>query len=399
MGQLEGLTAAQAIVVVWALLGAVHFLALLSGAVALRRRCPRLADLRPRMPLAWPSLSVVIAAFDEADTIEPALESLLAQDGPRLQIVVADDRSSDGTGEIVDRLAARDARISVVHVRELPEGWLGKVHALARGLERATGTWVLFTDADVRFAPGALRQAIAYAEDEGIDHLVVHPEVVSRSFWVGVGVAAATRTVFALAKPWETADPGSKKAAGAGAFNLVRRAAFDRTPGFAWLKLEVADDVGLGAMVKAAGGRSRFVLGRDVAEVEMYRTPSDAVRGFEKNAFAQAARFSLWRGLLLAVIGAMSALGAFAAFLPAGVSWLPLVGVIALCAHVATARIVSRTTASSLAYGLLAMPLGDLLLACATLRATLVCVRRGGLAWRGTVYPTALLRAGRRVTF
>src|SRR6185369_5444580 len=102
-----------------------------------------------------------VPACNEAGTIETALASLLAQDYPGLEIVLVDDRSSDGTGVIIDRLAASDPRISAIHVRDLPIGWLGKVHALQRGLERVRGALVLFTDADIYFAPGSLRRAVS----------------------------------------------------------------------------------------------------------------------------------------------------------------------------------------------------------------------------------------------
>ncbi len=143
----------------------------------------------------------------------------------------------------------------MVHVRELPEGWLGKVHALQRGVERAKGAWLLFTDADVHFAPGTLRRAVACAEERQLDHLAVAAQVILRSFWTGVCHGSAMRGIVALARPWEVMDPRSKKAIGTGAFNLVRRSVFDRTPGFGWLKLEVADDIGLGLMMKRAGAR------------------------------------------------------------------------------------------------------------------------------------------------
>jgi glycosyltransferase involved in cell wall biosynthesis len=385
------------VVVGWALLGALPCLVLLAATIALVRRCPRLADARAPDPDPWPVLSVVVAARDEADTIGPALASLLAQDYPALEVVVVDDRSGDGTGAIVDRVAARDSRLRAVHVAEVPSGWLGKVHALARGVERARGAWVLFTDADVHFAPGTLRRAVAWAEANRLDHLSVLAEAVVRSFWAGVCHASMLRSLLALARPWEAADPRSRRAIGTGAFNLVRRVAFDRTPGFEWLRLEVADDIGLGLMMKRAGARSGFLLGRGQLVVAWYPTLALAARGLEKNGFAQAARFSLWRGMGLAVLGVVGAFGVFAAFVPVGVPWLPAVGAVALCSHVASAAIGARALGYPLLHGLLSLPLGDVVMSWIVLRATLLGVRRGGAMWRGTVYPTALLRAGRRV--
>jgi hypothetical protein len=361
------------------------------------RRCPQLGELRPPEPPAWPGLSVVVPARDEARAIEPAAASLLAQDYPGLEIVLVDDRSTDGTSEIVDRLAASDARITAVHVRELPAGWLGKVHALQRGFERARGQFVLFTDADIHFAPGVLRRAVAWAEAERLDHVTVLAEVRSPSFWVGVCIAATLRGLLTMLRPWEAMDTRSAKAVGTGAFNLVRRAAFERTPGFEWLRLEVADDIGVGLMMKRWGGRPGLVLGRGQVRHETYPSLTDAVRGLEKNGFAQGARFSAWRGLALVVLTVVGALAPFAAFLPVGVAWLPAVGVCALAVFAVAASVLARAFGAPLACVLPSLPLGDGLMAYVLARATVLGVRRGGLVWRGTVYPTELLRAGQRV--
>lgn len=391
------MSAGAAAVVAWAMLGALSSVVLLRATLTLRRRCPQLGALRPREPRSWPSLGVVIPACNEAEAIEPAVASLLAQDYRPLEIVLVDDRSTDRTGEIIDRLAAADARISTIHVRELPAGWLGKVHALQRGLERTRGDFVLFTDADTHLGPGALRRAIGWAEERGFDHVAVLAEERHRSFWVGICMASAFRGILALARPWEAADPRSAKAIGTGAFNLVRRAAFERTPGLEWLRLEVADDIGLGLMMKRFGGRPGLALGRGQVIHPSYPTLPDAVRGLEKNGFAQGARFSGWRGLAMVLLALIGAFGPFAAFLPVGVPWLWVVGAIGLLAFTAAAIVLARTFGGPIAYALGSLPLGDLLMAYVVARATVLGLRRGGLVWRGTTYPSDLLRAGRRV--
>src|SRR5262249_16039509 len=148
-----------------------------------------------------------------------------------------------------------------VHVRELPAGWLGKVHALDRGVAASSGAWILFTDADVHFAPGALSRAVAFAESRGIDHLAIAPELHARSLAQDV-VSPAFASAYMIGTRAVDAERGSSRACvGVGAFNLVRREALDRTPGFSWLRLEVLDDVGLGLMLKNAGARSAFAIG------------------------------------------------------------------------------------------------------------------------------------------
>lgn len=358
---------------------------------------PQLASLPLAERDGWPSLSIVIPACDEADTIAPAVATLLAQDYPGLEIVLVDDRSRDDTGRIVDRLAASDARVSAVHVRELPPGWLGKVHALQRGFERTRGDLVLFTDADTHFGSGALRRAVGWMEARELDHVAVLAENRPRSFWVAVASSSTMRGIVTLARPWEATDPRSAKAIGTGAFNLVRRSAFARTPGFEWLRLEVADDVGLGVMMKRFGGRPGLALGRGQVLHESYPTFADAVRGLEKNGFAQGAGFSPWRGLALVSLIVFGWLAPFVAFVPCGVPFLWVLGVLALAASGAIAVVMARAFGGRLAAHLLAFPCGDLLMAYVFARATILGVRRGGLLWRGTVYPTDLLRAGRRV--
>ena len=100
--------------------------------------------------------------------VEQATRSLLAQDYPELALIAVDDRSTDGTGAILDAIAAEDTRLKVLHIEELPAGWLGKTHALHAAAATSSADWLLFTDADVLFVPDTLRRAIALAE-AGVD--------------------------------------------------------------------------------------------------------------------------------------------------------------------------------------------------------------------------------------
>ena len=139
------------------------------------------------------------------------------------------------------------------------------------------------------------------------------------------------------------------------------------------------------------------VVHRRLRRNEGYATLADALRGLEKNAFAQGARFAPGRGAALAGLGVVGAFAPFAAFLPVGLPWLPAVGVGALAVLVAAALVFTRACRESAAGVLLSLPLGDLLMSYVIARATLLGVLRGGLVWRGTLYPTEMLRAGQRV--
>lgn len=382
--------------IVWATVGCTAWIVVALVHIYMLARLPDL-DAMAIAPTPLPSLSVIICACNEADRIEAALQSLLAADYPDLEIVLVDDRSSDSTGAIIDAMAARDARITPLHVTTLADGWLGKVAAMNQGVARARGRWLLFTDADVHFARDALARAVRYAEADHADHVCLFPLLHSESFVVNTLVAAVVRVVGLTQRPWRAPDPKAKETLGAGAFNLVRRAAFDRTPGFAWLKLEVADDIGLGHMLKQHGAHARVVIGTKSVRVAWYETFQELMRGLEKNSFAQMAQFQLWRGLVIAAIGALAPFSPLVALLRPE-PWLKALGAAALVAHVAGAVVTRVRLGGRLLPALLA-PLGEVGMAFVLARATVLGVRRGGVLWRGTLYPSAALRAGRRVRF
>src|SRR5215469_13916359 len=138
---------------------------------------------------AVPRVSIVVPARNEAEHIEAALLSLLQLDYPDYEVIAVDDRSEDATGTIIDRLAeewrprgeASHHLLKVLHVTELPPGWLGKTHAMWLAGKQATGDWILFTDADVVFRNDALRRAVSYAERVRGDHLVLFPTMIMKS--------------------------------------------------------------------------------------------------------------------------------------------------------------------------------------------------------------------------
>jgi Glycosyl transferase family 2 len=361
---------------------------------ALRFRTLRQWD--PPEPASWPRLSVIVAACDEGETIGPALRTLLASDYPDFEVVVVDDRSKDATGSILDAAAASDSRLRAVHVTELPDGWLGKVHAMHRGIAAADGAFLLFTDADVHFEPGAMRRAVAHAVAHGIDHVVVAPELLARGI-VQDALSAAFVTSFLVGtRAVEVDRPGSKVYVGVGAFNLVRREAFDRTPGLTWLRLEVLDDVGLGLMMRRAGAKTSFAIGLGDVTIVWYETLRAMAGGLDKNMFGAVCRYSLFR---LAAFLAGAALFLPAPLLALAVGprpWMPLAGVSALGLALIDAAILAVRTRRSILPFVLA-PAGGVLFAGLVVRSAWRCMRRGGIVWRGTFYPLDALRAGQRV--
>lgn len=365
----------------------------------LGRGLPRLSDEATSSPEEWPKLSVVVAACNEGDTIASALQKLLQQDYPNFEIIVVNDRSTDQTETIVAELAQSDSRIHLITVTELPEGWLGKVHALHKGFERADGEWVVFADADVHFDVGLFKKAISVVIQDRLVHLSVLPDLSSSSFAASCVVACALRGIAVSTKPWSANDPDNDSAIGGGAFNLVRRDFWAKTEGFEWLRMEVADDIALALQVSNHGGRSRFFLALDMIKVPWYPTYSDAVRGLEKNAFAQVARFTLWRGLLLAALLGCGVSVPFVACLILPMSQALWVVGACMGAAIASAAIGRQYHISRFDHMLCSFVFGELLLIWIVIRGTILGAIRGGVIWRGTVYPSEVLRKGVRVDF
>ena len=363
------------------------------------RYLPVLSEQETRTPFLWPRLSVVVPACNEAPQLESAALTLTQQDYPDLEIVLVDDRSTDNTGKIIDRLACNDPRIQAVHVETLPSGWLGKVHALHRGVEEASGNWLLFTDADVHFSPGALRRAIAFALDQRTDHLALIPRTIHKSFWLEVAVNAFALFFLITTRAAGINRPGSKAFVGIGAFNLVSAKAFHRTPGFEWLRLEPGDDVALGFMLKQAGATTRLAFAQEELSVQWYPSVAAMFKGLEKNLFGPASHYR-WRRMIFQVVVIWALVFAppvaFLLGLSVGSAPLWIAGAAAISMHLLFS-VFFITKLRTKSFALLLLPVGMLLITFMMLRAGYKCLKNNGIDWRGTHYPLEQLRAGQRI--
>ncbi|HUU10706.1 MAG TPA: glycosyltransferase family 2 protein [Phycisphaerae bacterium] len=392
------MTAIHVLLTIYTALAILYWLRMAYAAVRMRRGVPRLTDTPP--PEVWPPLSVIVPACNEAETIEAAARTLMAQDYPNLEILLVDDRSTDSTGAIIDRLAASDERVKAVHLTGLPEGWLGKVNAMNRGAQQARGDYLLLTDADVHFEPATLRRAVAWAEARGLDHLVALPSLWPAGLLVNATIASFIRQFLAAVRPWAVRSPESRAFMGVGAFNLVRRRAFEAAGGFEWLRMEVADDMGLGMMMKRSGARCGVVAAFGQVGLHWYRTLADATRGAEK-AFASASGCRLWRIAVAAAIMLAMETAPLAALVPLFFGPTRVIGcggVVVFGLFVASTVLLTRWAGAGMLPGLLG-PLVALPNAWAFLRAGLLGWYRGGVVWRGTLYPADVLRRGCRVRF
>ncbi len=378
-----------------ALAAAGYWLYQAGTAPGIFRNVPRVSDMPPGEGREeWPLVSVVITALNEEETIERAMRVRLRDDYPALEMILVDDRSTDRTGEIADMLAAEDERLEVIHLKELPEAWLGKVHAMDAGVRVAGGEWLLFSDADVFVAPGLLRRAIAYAESAGLDHLPVIPEFEKTGFLVDVVISAFARVMCVSGRVGTVTDPRNKNAVGVGSFNLVRRSALEASEGLEWLRLEVADDTTLGQMLKASGARQQVANGRGFLQVNFYPTLRSALTGSERALFTSIGAFSLLR---------CAAIGTGIFVFESGPLLLAMSRDRRLC-RVGSALLVLQLGISAVfnrwlgrpAWHAAFAPVASIPLALMLIRAAVLGKLRGGIYWRGTFYPTTLLKPGRR---
>ncbi len=307
-------------------IAALYWLLQLLALVLTMRHVPVLEAVDIAEPAEWPALSVIAAACNEADSIRAATIQRLMDDYPNLEIILVDDRSCDPTGAIIDELAAADARVKAVHVRELPAGWLGKLNALNEGLKRAGGEWILFSDADVRIRPGTLKKTVAFCLQRGLDHLALLPEIWSACFLINTIYPVFYRFLILATRIWKAEDPASRAAVGSGGFNLFRRSAYERSPGLEWLRMEIGDDMALAQMLKQSGGRTAVLNGRSHLGVTSYRTLGQVFHACERQGFTTPGHTSLLHAVLPYLLMIVLELAPFLALLPGAIPGWPLSG-------------------------------------------------------------------------
>jgi Glycosyl transferase family 2 len=355
------------------------------------RRIPWLKDVEPLADAACPTVSILFAGRDEAEKIGAAVESFLSGDYPRLEVIAVNDRSVDGTQEILERAAAKDARLKVVNVAELPAGWLGKTHGLQKAFEQSTGEWLVFTDADVTFGPDVLRRAVALAEQRGWDHvpLLAHAETytvgerVLMTFF-GLGFVLGTR-------PWKKSRRGSRFYFGVGAFQLVRRSAYVAMGEHKRLAMEVVDDIKLGKLMQNAGFQTGAARAGRMVSVHWHSGLANTIRGTTKNFFAAAEYSVAVAALQLAGFLFFCVLPWVAIFFVHG--WALVFAAIAVGISWAAATGVATAFEISPLYGV-TEPVGALIACWMLVRSTVVTLRDGGIRWRGTFYPLKELKRG-----
>ena len=341
-----------------------------------------------------PRVSIIVPARNESADIEAGLTRLLALDYDNYEVITVNDRSTDNTGTIMDHVASRPAaqnRLKVVHVKELPLRWLGKTHAMWSAAQEATGEWLLFTDADVMFRPDVLRRATAYAEAEPADHVVLFPKMIMKTPGEKM-MLAFFQTLFVFGhRPWKVADPKTNDHMGVGAFNMVRRKAYESVGTYERLRMEVLDDMKLGKVIKQAGFAQRNVFGEDLISIHWAKGALGIVNNLTKNFFAVLS-FQWWRAVLSCVGLAFLNLVPFVGTIFVH-GWSRLPYAIALVSMFLIYTGMSRRSSIPPYYFVL-HPVSTTLFSYTVLQSMLLTYRQGGVIWRGTLYPLEELKKG-----
>lgn len=288
-------------------------------------------QLRPKVAVPVeppPRVSVIVPCRNEAAGIAECLQSILSQDYANFELIAVDDRSTDGTGDVIDQLGGRGQvaggsseegnsflppatrglpPFKSLHIRdgELPDGWLGKPNAVCRGIAESDGEWLVFVDSDCTLAPSTLREAISIGVSRSFDLISFVPRFIGSGFWDSLLTplcGMATGGMYSM--HWANARMRPQTAFACGQFIAVRREAYEAVGGHAALRDSAGEDVELARRLKKAGFAPRLGWGMDLVTTRMYASLPEIFRGWGRN-FIAASRGKPWR--VLGAIGFLMA--------------------------------------------------------------------------------------------
>lgn len=346
-----------------------------------------------------PTVSIIVPARNEARRVlEKSVSSMMAQNYQNYELIILDDRSTDDTKEILVNLfrtaEIRNSKFKIVDGADLPADWLGKPHALQQAFENAGGEWILATDADIIFAPGALATVVSYAETNKFDALTLVPRLILKSFWETLFIPVFGWFCLLAMPLHRVNDQRRKESIGMGNFFMLRRNVLEKIGGFERVKAEVAEDLKLAEILKKQRFNLRVDYAPDLIETRMYSGFWEIWEGFTKNLFS-GMKFSLSKtifsvvsitlfGVLPIFLALLSlANGSFELFIPLFVVYLLQVSAFAL---------VHRKWQGNVIYALFA-PTGLALFLAILINSTVRILSGRGVTWKGrAIYESRKLR-------
>ncbi len=330
------------------------------------------------------SVTILVPARDEAEIIEACVRALRGQGVVVAEVIAIDDRSSDGTGAILARLCDEGeagAPLRVLDGRGPGPGECGKPAALRDALARVAPEteWLLFVDADVVLAPGAVDGLLAAARGQGAALVSVFPALELRGFlegWIMPSVGAVIAAAYPARK---VADPSSPIAFANGQLILVSRAAYQAAGGHGAVVHEILEDVRLAERVKRSGARLLLADGRAIARTRMYASAGELIEGWSKNLYLLLGGRPLPALLWMVLTTLMASLGWIALLLD-GLPW----GALAF-AGVTGVQMLLRARGGTPAIWAVIAPLGALVVDALVVRSAWLRAR-GRVRWKGRSY-------------
>lgn len=275
-------------------LGPLTWLVCLYLTLVGRERTLKLRKSKAQLPANAPLVTILVPAKDEGSHIETCLRRVLEQDYPNFEVIAINDRSSDDTGATMDRLAQSESRLRVVHVTNLPDGWLGKCHALYQGTQSARGEWLFFVDSDVQLVPSALRETAALAIERQYDAVSILTRVITEYFIEKLMLPLLAGTWAALFKADQTNEDSEPELAVAnGQFFLIRGEVYRKTGGHEAVKDRIVEDVELMRLLKKSGYKTRLFAGKHLASTRMHTHLKQMFHGWAR-IYAGTSRGSIW---------------------------------------------------------------------------------------------------------
>jgi chlorobactene glucosyltransferase len=272
------------------------------------KRTLNIPSFGPTTHIDHAEVSVLVPARNEAHRIGRLLEGLHHQQSRSFHVIVLDDHSDDGTGDVVRAWQPRLADVRMVEGAALPAGWSGKCWACWQASRESTAPWLLFLDADTAPQPGLIAALVARAEERCLDLLTIIPLVETKTFWECVLIPPFGALIQIVFPPTSVNDPQSRIAMANGPCILVRRDVYEATGGHAAVRASILEDVDLGQLIKHAGYRIELATGPDLLHVRLYTRFAEISEGLQKNAWAGYAAggwrsaFGGFRQLFLSVV-------------------------------------------------------------------------------------------------
>lgn len=341
-----------------------------------------------------PSISIIVPARNEARNIQRCVEALLNQTYPNFEVIIVDDRSTDGTAEILAEIQSRKSRLVVVPGVDLPPNWAGKPHALVQGATHARGDWLCFVDADTFAAPELISSAYAAAIHHNADLFTILTDQELGSFWEKV-VLPLVFVGLSFGFPADKVnDPEASDAIANGQFILIRQAVYQAIGGHGAVKDRIDEDKAIAEVVKVAGYRLVLADGRGLAKTRMYTSLPEMWEGWTKNIFLGLRdRLGLLTfGAAVALLGAL----ALPLWLIGGVGWAASGGgisaiILVLEAILVWGYLVYWRVRAAQAFGIsswyaLTLPLGAAVFAAMMFASAYKVISGRGVTWKGRRY-------------